>query len=70
MTASATVMAKQKVTAVELLARVESNGYKRGARRENNNTRDQKKYTNKTKRGQDPALDRYILQDIDISSAR
>jgi hypothetical protein len=39
-TAAFTIMAKQKATTEELEARAESNGYKRGAHREKDSTRD------------------------------
>jgi hypothetical protein len=52
-------MAKQKATAEELGARVESDGYKRGAYGEKDSTRDNGKH-NKTKRNQNSVLDRYV----------
>lgn len=54
-------MAKRKVTAEELLARAESNGYKRGAYREKDSTRDENRHQDKTKKDQNAALDRYVL---------
>jgi hypothetical protein len=47
-----TIMAKRKATAEELEARAESNGYKRGAHREKDSTRDNGKHNKKTKRNQ------------------
>jgi hypothetical protein len=47
-----TIMAKRKATAEELEARAESNGYKRGAYREKDSTRDNGKHNKKTKRNQ------------------
>ena len=54
-------MEKRKVTAEELLARDESNVYKRGAHREKDNTRDEKRHIDMAKKDQNAALDRYIL---------
>jgi hypothetical protein len=54
-------MAKRKATAEELEAQAESNGYKREAHREKDNTRDNGKYNKKTKRNQNLVLDRYVL---------
>jgi hypothetical protein len=54
-------MAKRKVTAEELLVWAESNGYKRGAHREKDSTRDDKRHTDKTKKDQNATLDRYVL---------
>jgi hypothetical protein len=54
------ILAKQKATAEELLARAESNGYKRGAHREEDSTRDNGKHNDKTKMNQDVVLDRYV----------
>jgi hypothetical protein len=48
--AFSTVMAKQKTTAKELLARAESNGYKREAYREKDSARDEKRHIDKTKK--------------------
>ena len=42
--AFSTIMAKRKATAEELEARAESNGYKRGAHREKDSTRDNGKH--------------------------
>jgi len=47
-----TIMAKRKATAEELEAQVESNGYKRGAHREKDGTRDNGKHNKKTKTNQ------------------
>jgi hypothetical protein len=54
-------MAKRKVTAEELLARAESNGYQRGAHREKDNARDGNRHIDKTKKDQNAALDLYVL---------
>jgi hypothetical protein len=54
-------MAKRKATAEELEARAKSNGYKRGAHREKDSTRDNGKHNKKTKRNQNSVLDRYVL---------
>jgi hypothetical protein len=54
-------MAKRKATAEELEARAESNGYKRGAHREKNGTRDNIKHNKEIKKNQNSALDRYVL---------
>jgi hypothetical protein len=54
-------MEKRKAMAEELHAQAESNGYKRGAHRAKDNTRDDKRHINKTKKDQSAALDRYLL---------
>jgi hypothetical protein len=59
--AFSTIMAKRKATAEEPKARAESNGYKRGAHREKDSTRDNRKHNKKTKRNQNSVLDRYVL---------
>jgi hypothetical protein len=46
--AFSTIMAKRKATAEELEARAEFNGYKRGAYREKDSTRDSGKHNKKT----------------------
>jgi hypothetical protein len=56
-----TIMAKRKATAEELEARAESNGYKRGAHREKDSTRDNGKHNKKAKRNQNSVLNRYVL---------
>jgi len=48
MAAFSTIMAKRKAMAEELDARAESNGYKRGAHREKDSTRDNGKHNKKT----------------------
>ena len=58
--AFSTIIAKRKATAEELGA-AESNGYKRGAYREKDSTRDNGKHNKKTKRNQNSVLDRYVL---------
>jgi hypothetical protein len=55
------ILAKRKATAEKLEARAESNGYKRGAHREKDSTRDNGKHNKKTKRNQNSVLDRYVL---------
>ena len=57
-------MTKRKVTAEELLARAESDGYKMRAYREDN-TRDERDI-DKIKEDQNTALDRYVLWGISI----
>jgi hypothetical protein len=59
-TAAFTIMAKRKATTEELGARAETNGYKRGAHREKDSTRDNGKHNKKTKRSQNSVLDRYV----------
>ena len=54
-------MAKRKVTAEELLARAESNRYKKGGHLERDSTRDEKSHIGETKKDPNAALDRYIL---------
>ena len=54
-------MAKRKITAEELLTRAESNDYKRGAYREKDSARDNRKHNKKTKTNQNVVLDRYTL---------
>jgi hypothetical protein len=48
--AFSTIMAKRKATAEELEARAESNGYRRGAYREEDSTRDNGKHNKKITR--------------------
>jgi hypothetical protein len=59
------IMAKRKATAEataeELRARAELNGYKRGAYREQDNTRDIMKHNDDTKKQQKRMLNRYII---------
>jgi hypothetical protein len=55
------IMAKRKVTAEELEARAESNGYRRGAHREKDSARNDGKHNAKTKTNQNVVLDRYVL---------
>jgi hypothetical protein len=59
--AFSTIMTKRKAAAEELEARPESNGYKRGAHQEKDNTRDNGKHNKKAKRNQDSVLNRYEL---------
>jgi hypothetical protein len=58
-------MAKRKATAEamaeELRARAEANGYKRGAHREQDSTRDIMKHSEDTKKKQERMLKRYIM---------
>ena len=56
-----------KVMTEKLLARVESKGYKKGAHREKDSTRDDKRHIGKAKNDQNMALDCYILQGIRVS---
>jgi hypothetical protein len=60
-TAASTIMAKRKATAEEQLARAGSNGYKRGAHREGDSTRDNGKHNDKAEMNQNMVLDRYVL---------
>jgi hypothetical protein len=55
-TAAFFTMAKRKVTAEELEARAESNGYRRGAHREKDSVRNDGKHNDKAKK-----LDRYVM---------
>jgi hypothetical protein len=59
--AFSTTMVRRKATAEELEAQAESNGYKRGAHREEDSTRDNGKHNKKTKRNQNSVLDRYVV---------
>jgi hypothetical protein len=59
-TAAFTIMAERKATTKELGARAETNGYKRGAHREKDSTRDNGKHNKKSKRSQNSVLDRYV----------
>jgi hypothetical protein len=68
-------MAKRKATAEELETRAESNGYKRGAHREKDSTRDNRKHNKKTKRNQNSVLkplriirDQYLLARADFDT--
>jgi hypothetical protein len=54
-------MGKRKATAEELGARAGTNGYKRGAHREEDCTRDNGKHKEKTKTNQNSVLERYVL---------
>ena len=60
-------MAKRKAMAEELLARAEPNGCKTGAYREEDNSRDNEKHTDKTMRNQNAALDRYVSWGIKMA---
>ena len=53
-------MAKRKVTAKELEARAEPNGYRRGAHREKDSARDDEKHNDKA-RNHNVVLDRYVM---------
>jgi hypothetical protein len=50
-------MAKRKITVEELVARAESSGYKRGAHREKDSTRDENRHIN---RPLHPVRDQYL----------
>jgi hypothetical protein len=52
---------KKKATPDELEARVEANGYRRGAHREEDSRRDGNKHVNKTKKDQDATLGHYVM---------
>jgi len=55
-------MGQRALTADEvLLARVEANGYQRGAHREADEVRGRGKHVTKTKKDQDGTLQRYVL---------
>jgi hypothetical protein len=54
-------MGQRDVTADELLARAEANGYKRGAHKVADEVRGQEKHVKKTKKDQDRTLRRYVL---------
>jgi hypothetical protein len=54
-------MARKKLTGDELSARAKANGYQRGAHRDKDSLRDQRKHTGKTKKDQDKALKRYVM---------
>ena len=58
---SVATMGKGNVTADELLARAQANGYKRGEHREKDQARDGYKHVEKTKKDQNAALNRYVL---------
>jgi hypothetical protein len=53
-------MPRQKATEEELGARVEANGYQRGAHREEDNHPDSNKHGDTTKKNQDATLDHYV----------
>ena len=55
------LLAKRKATAEELDAQAKSNGYERGAHREKDSTRDNRKHNKKTIGNQDSVLDHYVL---------
>jgi hypothetical protein len=52
---------RKKLTADELDAGAEANGYQKGAHREEDSRRDRNKHGDDTKKDQDGALDRYVL---------
>jgi hypothetical protein len=54
-------MARKKITADELSAWAEANGYQRGAYRDKDSVRDRNKHVDKVKEDQDAVLDRYVL---------
>jgi hypothetical protein len=59
-TAASTTMPKRMLTAEELEAQAESNGYRRGAHREKDSARGDGKHNDKTRRNQNVVLDRYV----------
>jgi len=63
-------MPRKKATAEELLARAESNGYKRGAHCEKDCKRNEKKHVDKTKNHQNLVLNRYVLYEIIVLPTR
>ena len=54
-------MGRRCVTADELLARAEANGYKEGRHKEEDAVLDHHKHVEKTKRNQNRTLNRYVL---------
>ena len=54
-------MGRRRVTADELLARAEANGYKKGKHKEKEAVRNHHKHVDNTKKDQNAVLDRYVL---------
>jgi hypothetical protein len=54
-------MGGRKLTADELAARAEANGYKRGEHQEEDQRCDNNRHVDKTIKDQDVALNRYVL---------
>jgi hypothetical protein len=54
-------MGRRRVTADELLARAEANGYKKGKHKEKDAVRNRHKHVDNTKKDQNMVLDRYVL---------
>jgi hypothetical protein len=54
-------MGRRRVTADELLARAEANGYKKGKHKEKDAVRNHHKHVDNTKKDQNMVLDRYML---------
>jgi hypothetical protein len=54
-------MGRRRVTADELLARAEANGYKKGKHKEKDAVRNHHKHVDNTKKDQTMVLDRYML---------
>jgi len=54
-------MGRRCVTADELLARAEANGYKKGKHKEKDEVRNHHKHVDNTKKDQNMVLDRYML---------
>jgi hypothetical protein len=52
---------KKKATPDELETRAETNGYQRGAHREEDSRRDGNKHEDKTKKNQDATLGHYVM---------
>jgi hypothetical protein len=55
------IVAERNSAVEELFARAECSGYKKGAHREEDSTRNNRKHNVKTKKNQNSVLDRYIL---------
>lgn len=54
-------MGRRRVTADELLARAEANGYKKGKHKEKDAVWNRHKHVDNTKKDQTTVLDRYVL---------
>jgi hypothetical protein len=53
-------MKGRQMTATDLIAQAAANGYKRGAHKEQDETRHQEKHVEKTRKDQDATLKRYV----------
>jgi hypothetical protein len=54
-------MGRRRVTANELLARAEANGYKKGKHKEKDAVRNRHRHADNTKKDQNAVLDCYVL---------